>query len=92
VVVVILFGFDFLLRNFVGFALPRSPLRDLQGQAGALLDVIHELPLVNVEATVRDLAAILRTDDELLVQNLVVQVDDVLLRVCHVPKRKCTWQ
>ena len=42
------------------------------------MDVVHELPLLDVEITVSDVAAIVRTHDELLVPGVVVQACDTL--------------
>ena len=67
----------FLIGNFIGFALPGSGLGHLHGQASALTNVAYELPLLCVEATVRNLAGILRPNDELFVAGVEVQAGDV---------------
>src|SRR5260370_8354674 len=71
-------GFDLFVWNFDGFSLPRSRPRELQGQAGALLNLVLKQARFGVEAGVSDLATIVSTHGELLVAGVVAQASDIL--------------
>src|SRR5260370_17079082 len=74
----LLFGFDFLVGNFVGFGLPRSRPRDLHGQTGAFLNLVLKQAGFGVETSVSDLAAIVSTPAELLVPVVVAHPAAIL--------------
>jgi hypothetical protein len=72
------FGFDFLVRNFEGFDLPRSPPRGVYGKTGALPNLVLKQARFGVEGSVSDLAAIISTHGELLVACVAPSAFDIL--------------
>src|SRR5579859_1789233 len=72
------FRFRFLVRNFDGFRLPRSRPGQLQGQTRTRSNLVLKLARFDVEASMSDLAPIVRTYNELPVAGVVPQARDIL--------------